>query len=342
MPGLRQTSLRAELFAVHRAVKFAACRRVSLMIWSDCLNVVRRLRRICLGAPVKVNSSNADLWRLIADDIHGGGCQVQITKVAAHQSPGAAVSPLEDWCFQRKKFADRAAAFANQRRPKEFWDLLAVHSQACQKCDIWTASIQDVLLQVSRKVLHDGREGNQEIQVPESPIAPPWRSLPPEPVLPHGAIRWYGAAVVSKITKWFWKAVSEESGPAQWISNAQLYIDYGLQTGDAGPVHIHGWKDSADVPLHALRPIGFKERARWFGKVLREILRHGELPFSAQYCRPSSLMLCMHSSCIAVPWSQHRLENVDRWMAKFSSTPFRRQTNKELDRLPLPSASMVA
>ena len=341
LPGLRQTSLRAELFAVHRAIKFAASHGVSLMIWSDCLNVVRRLRRICLGAPVKINSSNADLWSLIADDIHGGGCQVQVTKVAAHQSLAAAASPLEEWCFKHNRFADRAAASANQRRSKEFWNLLAVHSRACQTCDRWNASIQNVLLQVSRHVLHEGRDKPLDDQVHDPPPAPSWTPLPNEPVLPRGAIRWYGDAVVSKMTTWFWKAVSENPGPVQWISNAQLYIDYGLQTGDSGPVHIDGWKDSQDVPLQALRPIGFKERVRWFGKVLREILRHGGLPFSAQYCRPSSLMLCMHSSCIAVPWNPQRLEQVDRWMAKFSSVPFRRQT-RELDRLPLPSASMVS
>ena len=87
LPGLRQTSLRAGLFAVHRAIKFAAYHGVSLMVWSDCLNVVRRLRRICLGAPVKINSSNADLWSLIAEDIHGGG-----VSCAGHESCCPSVS----------------------------------------------------------------------------------------------------------------------------------------------------------------------------------------------------------------------------------------------------------
>lgn len=158
LPGIRQTSVRAELFAVHRAVKFAACRGVSLMLWSDCQSVVRRLRRILMGAEVKLNSPNSDLWTLISDDIHGGGCSVQVTKIAAHRSIASACSPLEEWGFVHNGFADRAAASANQARGAEFWDILARHSQACLTVDHWNAMIQTVLLQISRRVLHAGRE----------------------------------------------------------------------------------------------------------------------------------------------------------------------------------------
>ena len=82
LPGLRQTSVRAELYAVHRVVRMAAQQKVNLMIWSDCLSVVRRLRRILGGVDVKINSPNADLWLLIQNDLQGGGFTVQCTKVA--------------------------------------------------------------------------------------------------------------------------------------------------------------------------------------------------------------------------------------------------------------------
>jgi ribonuclease HI len=111
LPGLRQTSIRAELYAIHRAVKFASLRQQNLLIWSDCLAVVRRLRRILMGPSVKMNSPNSDLWRMIADDIRSG-CVVQVTKVAAHQDLRCASSPLEEWCFLHNRFADRAAARA--------------------------------------------------------------------------------------------------------------------------------------------------------------------------------------------------------------------------------------
>ena len=65
LPGLRQTSVRAELFAVHRVIRLAALHSLQVMIWTDCLSVVRRLRRILGGAKVKINSPNADLWMRI-------------------------------------------------------------------------------------------------------------------------------------------------------------------------------------------------------------------------------------------------------------------------------------
>ena len=82
---------------------------------------------------------------------------------------------------------------------------------------------------------------------------------------------------------------SEERGPVVWVSNAQLYVDYVLQTGHAGPIKKDGWKDSEDFPMHALLQIGFKERTRWFGKVLREILRHADVPVMAGYCRRKAI-----------------------------------------------------
>ena len=122
---------------------------------------------------------------------------------------------------------------------------------------------------------------------------------------------------MTKVVTWLWSAAEHARGPVVWISNAQLYVDYVLNTGDAGPIHLEGWRDSADYPLHALQQIGFKERARWFGKVLREILRHAGIQVESSYCRPASLMVCMYASCLALPWCAQRLEAVDKWMQSF-------------------------
>ncbi|CAL1147287.1 unnamed protein product [Cladocopium goreaui] len=333
LPGLRQTSVRAELYAVMRAVRFACCRGLELMIWSDCQAVVRRLRRILQGAAVRINSPNADLWMMIADDI-SAGAHVQITKVKAHCTVSSANSPLEEWCYLHNQFADRAAVRANESRGEEFWLLLARHATACRSVDEWNSCIQQVLIAISRRVLCHERMTDSPEPSPSVPGPPPkWTALPPMPSPPKGAVRWYGEGLVMKLLKWFWHAVQCEPGPVVWISHAQMYIDFALTTGEAGPVHINGWRDSADMPLHALLHTGFKTRARWFGKVLRETLRHANVDVVAGYSVPTSHMIHMHCSCLGVPWDPGRLDAVDRWLMKFSKTPFRRQT-KELDRLP--------
>lgn len=335
LPGLRQTSVRAELYAVMRAVRFACCRGLELMIWSDCQAVVRRLRRILQGAAVRINSPNADLWMMIADDI-SAGAHVQITKVKAHCTVSSANSPLEEWCYLHNQFADRAAVRANESRGEEFWLLLARPATACRSVDEWNSCIQQVLIAISRRVLCHERMTDSPEPSPSVPGPPPkWTALPPMPSPPKGAVRWYGEGLVMKLLKWFWHAVQCEPGPVVWISHAQMYIDFALTTGEAGPVHINGWRDSADMPLHALLHTGFKTRARWFGKVLRETLRHANVDVVAGYSVPTSHMIHMHCSCLGVPWDPGRLDAVDRWLMKFSKTPFRRQT-KELDRLPVP------
>lgn len=340
LPGVRQTSVRAELFAVMRAIRFAACRHVGVVIWSDCLVVVRRLRRILMGGGVRINSPNADLWMQIADDVQAG-CHVQITKVMAHQSIADACSPLEEWCFIHNQCADHAAARANAMRDGAFWNLLMLHAQACQAVDRWNSAIQQVLLRVSRKVLMDDHAAVQvEVEPMVCEVAPRWCPPLVRPPSPVGAVRWYGTAIVDKLLDWYWQVVVDCGGPVVWVSNAQLYIDYALTTGDAGPIQINGWKDSADVPLHALLNVGFKDRARMFGRVLREVLKHAGVRSDSRYCRPSSHMICMYASCMGLPLAEERLCAVDKWLTRFTKAPFRRQS-KELDHLPVPASSLA-
>ena len=79
---------------------------------------------------------------------------------------------------------------------------------------------------------------------------------------------------MEKLLHWFWGAVHVSEGAPCWVANAQLYIDFGLVTGEIGPVKCDGWVDGSTVPLHGLLQIGFKERVRCFARVLKETLRH--------------------------------------------------------------------
>ena len=52
LPGVLQTSFRAEVFAVLAACRFASLSGVQVRVWCDCLGVVRRCRGL-LRAPGK-------------------------------------------------------------------------------------------------------------------------------------------------------------------------------------------------------------------------------------------------------------------------------------------------
>ena len=337
LPGLRQTTVRAELFAVFRVVRWAVVRRQQVMIWSDCAAVVKRFQRIVDGRSVRINSSNSDLWTAIQSDLCSAPGLIQITKVRAHQSPEQALTALEEWCFQYNGVADRVASRANTGRPRSFWELLRRHVQACCKVDEWHGKVSTTLISVSNLVF-DGM-GDLDVQPPEAPaapLAPQCLALPAKPDLPAAAVRWYGQEVVQQVMDWFWGALDSPSGQSVWVASAQLFLDFVLATGHAGPVKCNGWRNGDLVPLLGLSHVSFKERVRWFGRVVRETLRHLQVPFVYSYERPHSVMIAMSSGSMALPWPLERLEAVDRWISRHTTSPFRRQS-KDFDRLPLPA-----
>ena len=135
LPGLMQSSYRAEIFAVIRALQAMRMQTGRVHIWSDCQAVVTRVRRLLRGGEPKPNSAHSDLWKLVFESIRDlSPGQIEITKVAAHQQVGEATSPLEEWCFIHNSSADQAAALAQWMRPPEFWQLCDRHVSAIIAC----------------------------------------------------------------------------------------------------------------------------------------------------------------------------------------------------------------
>lgn len=336
LPGLRQTSVRAELYAVHRALRVASVHSQSVHVWSDCGAVVSRLGRLLNGSNVRPNSPNADLWHRVFEDLQTlGRHRVRITKVAAHKCVHKAATPLEEWCFLHNHFSDQTAGRANLQRSSAFWDLLERHVQASLLTDRWNAEVQRVLLRVSQQVLRGELPPSEEVDapLPEAPV-PSWKALPSLQQLPSRALRWYGDAIVRSIVSWWWGALTGADGPIFWISHLQLFIDYTSATGLEGPVKHHGWKEGSLCPLLGLVQPSFKQRTKWFIKVVKETLRHLQVPLACAYCKPESAMISMFVGCVAVPWPRSRVEAVDRWLRQFTDQPYRRQS-KAIDSLPV-------
>ena len=105
-------------------------------------------------------------------------------------------------------------------------------------------------------------------------------------------------------------------------------------SGQPGPVHDGKWVDGADLPFVRLRGFAFRQRARWFVKLLKESLRHLQIALHCCYGKPFSQMVLMHTGVIALPWPSWRLRLVDQWMLRCSGATFRRQS-RSIDALPL-------
>lgn len=120
--GLSQTPFRAELTAMVAALQWARQQNVRVRIWTDCLGVLKGVRRILNGSPVRRNRAHSDLWGQIAslcDDWNVD--QIQLVKVVSHGSIRAATSPLEEWAYWHNGLTDAAAAYLNDKRHPGFW-----------------------------------------------------------------------------------------------------------------------------------------------------------------------------------------------------------------------------
>lgn len=336
LPGLLQSAVRAEVFAALRAIEFAVASHAMVTVWTDSDAVVKRLSRILAGSQVNIGSSHSDLWTRIACIVQSHPGQIAVAKVAAHRPVHSAISPAEEWSFRHNATADREAVAANLRRQEVFWQLFHRHTQALAYVESINHVVHSVLLQVSQEVVREqtAAETPNELDRPSSAILPlpAWNGLKPF-ALPGAAIRWYGEEVVRLILSWFWDVLFTSNAPMVWISHQQLYADFMGSTGNPGPVKDKGWKDGAKVPHLALRGFTFRQRTRWFIKILKECLRHLGQSISFAVGLPESKMVCMHTGLFALPWPAQRLHAIDARMYACIPHTFQRQT-KAIDALP--------
>ena len=339
LPGLLQSSYRAEIFAIWRSLCLARLQTEQVHVWTDCGAVVRRLLRILDGHEPRPNCAHSDLWRLVfqcLQDFRRG--QVVVHKVAAHQRVAHASSPLEEWCFTHNAFADQTAMAAHRLRHPSFWTLFGRHVNATIACQRISREVQQTLLAVSKAVLRDRDAAEaverEDLGVPMQVSADDWTPVG-QLSIPTAAVRWYGDGVVRQVLSWFWQAVHGSTAELRWVSQFQLYVDFML-SGEAAPTNYDGWKHGELTPHVDLMAFSFLVRARWFSKVLRECLRHHGTKCTFRYGRPHSRAVMMHTGCLALPWSAQRLEWVDSWLLSHSASGFHR-SSKALENVPVGS-----
>ena len=340
LPGIVQSSYRAEIFAVWRALLLARNQQCKIYLWCDCQAVVNRVKKLLLGKPVRANSPHADLWQRVATalcEFHSD--QVCITKVAAHRDVHLAVTPLEEWAFWHNHLADQAASGGHFCRPSWFWEFYSGHVSSITACHDISRKVQGVLLSISKAVVQADAEESGDLR-DDLCVSPPvpgdaWKPLGPLTV-PTLAVRWYGDRMVRTILSWFWAATFQSNHPVRWISQFQLYVDFLLCGGD-GPVKLQRWEMSQRTPEQDLLSFTFQARSRWFSKVLKGCTKHAQQECTYKYCRPSSTAIMLHTSCLAVPWDEKRIEMVDAWFLLHCPGGVRR-TSKAIQSCPVPDA----
>lgn len=131
LPGLRQTSARAELTGALAVIKWQLFFQVAVVyLWMDCQYVVDGLHWVFERGSANAHWENYDLWCEIETVL----LQLGELRFVAHWVPShldwkRMACPFEDWvCYWNSKI-DRIVALCNHDRPSCFWSVLAAAQQ---------------------------------------------------------------------------------------------------------------------------------------------------------------------------------------------------------------------
>ena len=343
LPGLIQTAFRAELYALAFVLHHAASRLCPIVVWSDCLSVIRKYHAYVHGnARLKGNTANADLWRWILDSVSlVGAHNIQVKKVAAHQDQGSALTAWDGWMTWHNNYADLKAKWANLTRDAEFWrvwEQLAAETWTAQ--ELFTEVWQLHLAVADKSVRFDAGQTVDEAPLPKPKVI---RQFPHvcnyagwTGTLDAKVCHEYGAPMMRRLLKW-WEArsVSHRDGPVRWYSVANLYIDYQLSYGCAGPIKSgKGWLDPGLRKYLDPERFAFHVRLKWFRRCLKLFFRGAGLEVGFATCRPTSDVIHAFVQCVSVPWDLWAFRHSEQWLSSQIKEPVVRAA-KALKHLPL-------
>ena len=97
LPGMIQSSFRAEICAVLAALSFAVRYAVPTRVWCDCEGVVSRVSRFLQGSPApRPSSPNFDLWSKVWQLLQSISVRFEIFRVLAHEELDNCHDPVLD------------------------------------------------------------------------------------------------------------------------------------------------------------------------------------------------------------------------------------------------------
>eukprot|EP00435_Cladocopium_sp_Y103_P054503 s775_g17.t1 len=312
--GLIQSAFRAELTAVVMALRWAVQHGVSVRIWSDCLSVVRGVRRLQRGLGVRPNSSHTDLWLQVMDLLQEiGSDRVCMVKVVSHCAPTCAQDPVEEWAYWHNQLVDQAASVVNERRSEGFWIAWRGLADALQFHRKLHHAILQVLLRTARKSVQEKKPDYAYRQVVET-VEPPAMPLPDTWVLPSKMFLRHGQANVEAVHSWWQqigRVVMGGDGQLTYVSGLQLFLDFYLETKHAGPwVFRKKWYTNADaVPARGVQAWGARVKA--FLSLLQVYLKANQVSLTKKMTRPTSSAISTWLVCYRLRYPVARLRKLD-------------------------------
>ena len=323
LPGLLQTSVRAEIFGLLSACRFCRATGAQVRVWCDCLGVVRRATRLLMGSwRVRHNTKNSDLWQLVQDEVGCLAGRLSVQKVTAHVVAEEGHDALMDWLTLNNQDADNAARQAQALRGPLFWEL-------------WHAVRRDLALQplVGRTVhdVHAAVGGVASRRVEKSCTEEPryWQPTCEHRLVLGGVsarsavdfVRGYGSAFLEAFDPWCRQLVEAEvtpSRPLRWVSLLQLVVAYLLEVRRRPPFYdgpSKTWYEPDGRIRGQLLQASAAQVAHWFGTTLRAYVRSTGGRYFSKDGRPDSAALQVKMRVVAVPWDNGLAAKVESFLA---------------------------
>ena len=121
VPGIVQTTPRAELTAAIAALRWIIDTGVVATIWMDALHVASGLNSLLKGTALYHGVDNFDLWQIVHSLCQQlNVSQVTVQHVPSHLDVRLCENVFEEWIAQWNQYADTTASIANACRPQSF------------------------------------------------------------------------------------------------------------------------------------------------------------------------------------------------------------------------------
>ena len=340
LPTIVQTSYRAEIFAVLRALQLVQVSNGGFCIWSDCAGVVARLQQYKDGGPQPgYLTNNCDLWRPVWQLMQEVKNRISIRKVAAHVDAQATEDLVHEWASTLNGVADGAAKQANLNRSESFWQLWnrtrtsyneqLRNAQTCVDLHVAIGARATPCRQVSRDL--EVRPQQQE------PVRILCFSDVPDVPMPTLVARW-GADYVSRLSRWLREVFpsAREDSPPVWISKVELFFGFLLSTEFLPPVY------DAKRKLWLRNPhlvAATHRRVQWFAQNLGAVAKQMGLPLAFESKWPSSAALGGQHPCLGARFPVQLRASIDRYLLACHAQ-LRGPTMLRWRHVPLPSSCL--
>ena len=323
--GLVQSAYRAELFSLQVALQYARDRGCGIRVWTDCKGVQARFKWLTSGGKLNINGPHSDLWSMVLDHVEAIGLsRVCVAKVTAHVNRHEVDLDIEAWLARGNGAADMAAKSANKDRGDRFWMLWQAAVDEVCRSRVVSEQIRDHLVAVNRRwyQFSVGEPARPECPVVKQAKEQVMKWVVDEqlerPLARFGKL--FGLTIAGMMEQW-WGSLIDPAGEVQWISYAQLYIDWQLEMAHPGPLKIQGkWYDGGQFGVTP-ESFTFRQRSKWFRLCVQQWARDLNISFAKVTTRPSSVWLACHIGAASIPILQSRRLRCEEWLRQRLTAP---------------------